>query len=344
MKQISCIALIFLASLPLFAQPNDTRYETVDSVNQKSQLLRSTNPLLAGDTVPEVVSGETEDTGPQVVVQRKPIRKYFEVAVDSQFYYTENMFLQEEPQGHEAVDTTVLVSTVDVAVAPDPYDVGGVLLYPRIGHRYQWYNYSLQSNDATASGLSLNDYDFDAQTTYANLRIQPDPNWVVYTGFNWQRLLGHEQPKNDYNEFYRDYSPVWGVQRLFPITKSILTSVSYDAAYHWTEVDPPDRDRNDRLDNGITLSYMQELFPRLIAQVYGRYMYTYYNTQKDFSQPQYHREDHLYSTGLTLQYIFNDWASVRTYITFDHRESEAPSIDDYSNFNGGVGGSLVFRF
>jgi len=334
----------------------DTRISTAQDVNHQQDLSRTLKSGLNDQQlVPEIAPGEMEDTGPQVIVKRKVHRKLFEVNIDAEHYYTSNVFLQKDLPGNGPIDTSLQVSTVDIAYAPDAYDVGWGKLSPRIGHRYQWYNYSLESNHPNMNGISMNNYDFDAETLYANLDTKLESeifgtdvfkDVVFSTGYQWQRLMGHEPPQNDYYEFYREHTPTWGVSRDFPLQEKILLSLSYGGAYRWTEADPPDRERNDRLDESFTISYMQELYPRLTMQIYGQYLFSLYSKYKNLATDMdSHRQDDTYSTGLTFQYTFNDWASVRSFISYDHRETTTPNlVDRYDNFNGGVGGSLVFRF
>lgn len=343
------LVLLGITSLALAQQnPSDSRITTAQGVDQQQNLGKTMNNNLDNqELVPEVSPGETADTGPQVILKRKLHRNLFEVDVDEQHYYTSNVFLQKDRPGSGPLDTSVNISTVDMAFAPDSYELGDdIKLSPRVGHRYQWYNYSLESGHQSMGGLIMHQYDFDAETTYGNLDTHLPEDWVVSTGFQWQRLMGHDSSIGDYYEFYREYTPTWGVSHPFMLQNKILLNLAYGGAYRWTEAYPPDRNRNDRLDESFTISYIQELYPRLTMELYGQYLFSNYTNYQDLATNQNsHRQDDTYSTGLTLQYTFNDWSSIRTFISYAHGETTTPNlVDRYDSFNGGLGGSLVFHF
>src|SRR4030095_1558092 len=111
---------------------------------QAEQLL----PPLTEENAPALFVGEFKDVGPQSILKVKPRRTLFEAGLDSEFYYTSNMFLEEDANGVDLTDTTVLVNTVHLDLAPMPYVVGPGRLEPRIGVRYSWFNYGVEDRDA----------------------------------------------------------------------------------------------------------------------------------------------------------------------------------------------------
>lgn len=297
-------------------QQVDTRMQTGQS---------STEPL-----APELYEGESSDVGPQFIVRSKPIRKWVEATADSQYYYTSNMLLTE----HNPIDTTILVNTVQVALAPTPFDVGEDKFAPRVGFRYQWYNYGL---DKTSN--QLNNFDFDVETVYTDLRYKFKDNWYVALGFEWNRLLGHEGPTADYAEFYKEYDPSWTIGKYFPISESMFFGVEYQGIYHFTVVDPvPAQNVNDRIDHGVRLSFTQELIPNLYLQPYFRFLYT------DYVNVNGSRNDYLFSVGCAFSYAITDWMSVRTFASYDVKDSDDPIYPDYTNINAGGGLSFTVSF
>jgi len=70
---------------------------------------------------PNCTPDETSDVGPQTVLKTKPRHHLFEAMADVQYMYTDNMFLTENH--HQKAD--LLVSTVEFALAPTPYDFAG---------------------------------------------------------------------------------------------------------------------------------------------------------------------------------------------------------------------------
>src|ERR1700722_7930543 len=84
-----------------------------------------------GTPAPELYPGEADDVGPQSVLSLKPRRTLFEGSADSQYYYTDNAFLDHSTR----VTSGMLVSTVQFALAPTPYQLGEGQYAPRIGFR-----------------------------------------------------------------------------------------------------------------------------------------------------------------------------------------------------------------
>lgn len=320
-----------LLSMSLASAQVPGQVERMQQVNQQQADTRiQTATDASNDLAPELYEGESSDVGPQYIVRAKPRRKWIEASVDSQYYYTSNMLLTE----HNPIDTTILVSTVQVAVAPTPFQMGDGQFAPRVGFRYQWYNYGL---DKTSN--QFNNFDFDVETLFADLRYKLKDNWFVGVGFEWNRLLGHEGPTSDYAEFYKEYNPSWTFGKYFPISDSMYFSASYQGIYHLTQVDPlPAQNINDRIDHILLFTYTQELIPDLYLQPYLRLMYT------DYVNVDGSRNDYLCSVGCAFSYMITPWASVRTFASYDVKESDDPLYADYSNINAGGGVTLSVNF
>src|ERR1043165_7231612 len=113
-----------------------------ESVDQRRQLEDGAKKYSSGESAPELYPGETTDVGPQTILQMKRRKTYFEGVADVQYFRTDNMFL-----AHDHKDSAdALVSTVQIALAPTAYDLGGGAFAPRIGYRHQWFNFGLISN------------------------------------------------------------------------------------------------------------------------------------------------------------------------------------------------------
>jgi hypothetical protein len=343
-KQLFICWIVACVSAPLWAQ---TRVEQVEGVQTRRQLQQQTSSAgpVTSEQAPEIAPGELQDTGPQYLVRVKERRKWVEASVDSQFYYTSNLFLAEEDFGQTAQnaldDTSVWVNTAEFAFAPDPFKVPGGQLSPRVGFRHQWFNYGL---DSTENGY--NNLDFDAQTVYGDLDYRFLEHWVAGIGFDWLRLLNHEGPIDDYAEFYNEYVPHFTLTREIPIKDFAAVLIQYEGDFHFTRVNQdtqPDQDINDRTEQTLLISYVQEVLPRLYLQPFGRFQFTHYTRDKDIIDNNF-RNDYLYSCGLTVAYVFNDWASVRSFISYDHRESDDMPLPDYSVWNGGLGATALLRF
>src|ERR1035438_4217957 len=124
------LALALVAAL---AQ-NPGASQQVDNAQHLRQLQSFTGLPESTNAVPEFYEGETSDIGPQSVLQVKRQRTYFQVFADEQFFYSDNVFLAN----HGQQGASVLISTLQAALAPSPYELGGGLFSPRVGYQQEW--------------------------------------------------------------------------------------------------------------------------------------------------------------------------------------------------------------
>ena len=322
------------------------RIDQVDAANRQNAL--TDNPLMKVEApkeerVPEIASGEESDLGPQYIVKKKFVRKWISAFVDSYYSYTSNVFQEEELIPNQAYDSSLMISTVQFAIAPDAFEMDEHLkVAPKIGFRHQWFNYALGDNDPInrfgGSG-GLNSLDFDVQTIFAENRWIYDQVWVANIGFDWVRLLGHEQPTDNYAEFYKEYDTHFGLDRYFPINDQSYFSVGVEEKWRLTDVDPalPKRQINDRIDQSFSLNYVYEVLTGFSVSPFYRFTHSHYIVNSD-------RNDFSHSTGLGLSYSVVDWATVRLTGSWDIRESDDVAIEDYKKFDLGGGLTLNLRF
>lgn len=295
--------------------------------NRRIQEQQKMMTLEPGGAVPELYPGENEDVGPQRILQVKPRRKYLEAGADSQYFYTSNVLLTKH-----ATDSALFINTAHVALAPDPYEVNGGYLSPRLGFRNQWYNYGLDG-----SRNSWGAFDFASQTLAGELSYRFLQHWSVRGSLDATRLL--TQPS--YKEFYKELAPGWGLQRLIPITDRQVISLAYLGYYHVSETTGPvASNANDRYDHILAVSYGLEIVPRLVFQPFYHYQFTGYTGNLGGHS----RTDTIQSVGASLSYWFNKWSGIRTFVNFDHSESDDPFVPSYNKLDVGGGLSLLVRF
>ncbi len=332
------IPLKLLPILALMVAATITHAQNAVDALDSSQFRRSIEAGMKyseGDAPPELFPGESTDVGPQSILKLKPRRKHWEFSTDSQFMFTSNALLTESPVAR--TETTLLVNSIQFALAPDPYLVCDRAFAPRIGFRHQWFNYGLED-----SGNPVSNFDFDAQTAFIDGRYAIAENWLVYAGIDYVRLLGHQPGVEDYNEFYKELAPRWGVERFFPLGERKLIRLAYQGQYHITSVDPvppllPSA-RNDRINQSLLASYTHVFNAHCIAQPFYRFQHLgYTNTGAD-------RNDFIQSIGASVAWNFNAHVSLRVFSTYDIKESDNAAIPDYRKFDVGGGLSLNCRF
>jgi hypothetical protein len=312
--------------------------------------LRQIQSTLPGDTnaVPELYEGETSDLGPQSVLQVKRRRTYIEAFADEQFFYTDNVFLAD----HGKQSASVLISTVQAALAPSPYEFAGGLLSPRIGYQQQWFSYGLADSDTvlvypSLKRVNIDQFDFNAATVFsdASWRWQ---NWTFTLGGDYRRLLD----SGNYEEFYHEFVPRWLVGREFDLNDSLAFSIAYEGDYRVTEAAPPQVEIktfpvnsppvvysdtfNDRSDQSLVLIGNWQLCPRLLLQPFYRLQFTHYTSIK--------RDDWLNSFGLTLYCPVTKQISLRTFVGYDTFKTDGFYVQNYQKLDAGAGLNLTVRF
>ena len=232
------ITVAGLSVLPAARAQLPNASQQVQSLQQQNQLQETAQSLLATN-VPTLYGSETSDVGPQSVVQTKPRRTWIEAYGDEQYFYTDNMFLAD--QNKQGAD--VLVSTIQAALAPTPFQIGDGQLAPRLGYQQQWFNYDLARSDTaqvfnvntgTFQTVGLDTFDFNVSTVFGDLTWR-EQNWLLTLGSDFRQLLD----SGSYDEFYREYVPRWSVMRQFPLTKNTGISLGYQGDYRVTSTHNP---------------------------------------------------------------------------------------------------------
>jgi hypothetical protein len=330
-----------LAIVAAHAQNPDASQQ-VDNAQHLRQLQSFNGLPESTNAVPEFYEGETSDIGPQSVLQVKRQRTYFQAFADEQFFYTDNVFLAN----HGQQGASVLISTVQAALAPSPYELGGGLFSPRIGYQQEWFSYGLADSDTvlvypSLQRVNINQFDFNAGTVFSDVAWSRQ-NWTLTVGCDYRRLLSSE----DYDEFYHEFVPRWAVRRDFQLCDSVSVSAGYEGDYRFTESAPPAAPNptspiypntyNDRTDQSLVLFANWQLCPHAILQPFYRLQYSHYT--------QIGRDDWLNSFGLTLYCPITQQISLRTFVTYDIANTDGFYVQDYQKFDGGAGLNLTVSF
>lgn len=332
----STAAAAFLL-LPVASAQLPDASQQVESFQQQNQLQQ---PLLLTN-VPALYEGETSDIGPQSVVEYKPRRTWIEAYADSQYFYTDNMFLAD----HNKQGADVLVSIVQVAVAPTPFAFLGGQLAPRLGYQEQWFDFALanssgsvleyNANTGTEQNALLNTFDFNVSTVFSDVTWRRQ-NWLFTVGADARWL----SDAGSYSEFYREYVPRWSVQRQFPLTQTTAIAIGYDGDYRVTQTHSPPsgvgENYNDRTDHSLFIVGSWRLCRYAVLQPFYRFEYSHYTSVT--------RDDFLSSFGLTLYCPLSKNVALRGFIGYDNLNTDGAFAQDYETLNAGGGLNLFVRF
>ncbi len=324
-RAVVVIVLFLICAVSSRAQPAALQQLQNNQLNAQQQAFLP--GLRAGTNAPELYTGENADIGPQHILRMNPQPKYFEVFLDSQVYYSDNPTYAPAPN---QVGSFVFVNTIQFAVAPSPMDLGPGKIAPSIGIASQWYNYQ---NNTIAS------LDFDAQTVFAGTKYSIG-NWVTILNFNFTRLMDQKY----YIETYNEFLPSLAAQRYFVINDKWLLALGDQVDYHVTDAQTfpgQNTDLSDHFDNIVFVTLNWQVTPHLAVQPFYRFQYSYYPRN---SIDTGNRSDCLNAMGLTMIYNFNQYISARAFVNFNTMHSTDPTNLSYKELNGGVGGSLDFRF
>jgi len=342
--KISTGVLLVGLALPFLmqAQPTvETASQQQQSAQQNMEQQQMMNTLHAGTNAPEIYQGESSDVGPQHILRVVPRRTYFQARVDSQYLYSDNVFLTRSFQ----VPGTIFVNTISLAFAPPAYRVGEGRLSPTIGALTQWYNYGLGGHD-----LSAFNPDFNVQTVFASVKYLLPGDWTIFGDFNYSRYVSQNNSYAkiyDGEEFYHDWTPTLGVQRLARIRDDMILVVSLRGDYHktWTgngngfgQFD----DLQDRADVTATASLNYQIVPKLVLQPYYQYQFTHYRWDTFHFQA---RNDQLNSMGIAVAYYFSPKISFRGFVNYnDKRSDDSATLNEYHEFNCGANLTGTIRF
>jgi len=335
---LSALFLVLAFGTARAQMPNAS--QQVDSDQQRRQLESSANFPASTNAAPEFYQGETSDIGPQSVLRFKPHRTYFEALADEQYFFTDNAFLAE----HGKQNADVLVSTVQAALAPTPYEFAGGSLALRLGYQHQWFNYGLAGSETvnvydfttfTYQQVPIDTFDFNVSTVFADAAWQWQ-NWTFTLGGDFRQLLG----SGNYDEFYRELVPRWSVRREFTIDQTLAFSIGYEGDYRSTKtVLPPPSftdEFNDRMDNSLEFVGSLRLCRYAILQPFYRFQYTHYT--------RINRDDFLSSIGLTLYCPITKQITIRTFMGYDVMNTDGLFAQDYRKLDAGAGLNLTVRF
>ena len=247
------------------------------------------------------------------------------VRADSQYLYSDNPLLTQHP----TVPGTEFVNTIQAAFAPTAYKVGPGRLSPQIGYFSQWFNYEMGNHDLGAA-------DFNVQTAYASATYQMPGNWTIFGEFDYNRFLSQQ----NYDEFYHEFVPSAGVQRLFQVTGNSVLAVGVQADYHnsWT-VNPP-HNSQDRADGIFSVSFAWQVTAKLVVQPYYQFQYTYYHRNDPVDNNAY-----LNTFGISASYYLTPNLSLRVFANDAINETDYNSmLQDYHAYNVGADLAYTIRF
>jgi hypothetical protein len=321
-----------LFALSLHAQPSaPTAIQQQQNFQKNMEQRQPLISLKPGTNAPEIYQGENADVGPQHILRLLPLRTWLMARADSEYLYSDNLLLTQNNKS----PGTEFVNSIQAAFAPTAYKVGPGRFSPQAGYLSQWFNYGLGGPSTAKGGGPINAVDFNVQTFYGSAKYQFPHNWTAFAEFDYNRFLSQA----NYEQFYTEYVPSAGVQRLFQVTDNSLLSIGLVGDYHssWT-INPPNNSQ-DRADGIFSVSYAWQITPRIVVQPYYQFQYTYYHRNNPVHDNQYQN-----SFGLSAAYYFTPNLSLRTFVSDAINQTDDPLVQKYHACNFGADLAYTIRF
>jgi hypothetical protein len=336
MSRLSIITAFALGALAVCFPARLLEAQALPQIDQAQQVQRVRQlegPVQAMTSAdPSLYSGEEEDTGQQLILQPagQPHWDWVNVSLDSQYFYTSNAFLS----GTAIRSTAILVTTADGEIDAPAIRVPGGQLFTQLGYQYQRFFYGI--GDAHNDTRRL---DFDSATLYADAQYDLPGQWTAAVDLAYNRLLNH----GNFDEFYKELVPTLSIRKSWQIWDQLEALVQYSANYRFTdEIRAPyqGRDCNDRTDQALDFVLVWQVAPKVDIRPFYRFQYSYY---PDYFAGQ-NRNDYLHTLGISADYALNSWSSIRIFLTYEARDSDAATVADYRKLDVGGGLSVGLRF
>jgi hypothetical protein len=320
--------------------PGSTQSRELETVEQRLAMDERAASLTVSNA-PSLFPEEDADVGPQSVLKIKQRAPLVEIFADAQYFYTDNMFYSDAHK--QSAD--VLVSTIQGTVNAARCGILGGDFVQRFGYRHQWFDYGLADRTTIAAfdfqthtfrNAHLNEFDFNAETLFAE-GIWKKDNWVAGLAFDYRRLMDTVQ----YEQFYRELVPRWGLKRIIPLCSRSELTVGYEGDYRATDTDSPpptfNSNFNDRTDHSLLIGGTYVFCKYAIGQAYYRFQCTYFTGSE-------RRRDYLNAFGLALYCPFNENLGLRFFAAYDIFKTDGKLVTDYNRLDTGAGLNLVVRF
>jgi hypothetical protein len=324
----------------------------MENANTRQQLNQTAQSRLAGsNSVPQLYEGETSDVGPQSVVTPTVRHTLFQARADVQLLYTDNAFLT----ANHKIDTGVLISTAEFALAPTPYPLGNGTLAPRIGYQSQWFDYFFNDqkfgfvgNNFVSPPKELSDFNFNSQMVYGDA-TWTDNHLSFGAGLEATRMFNTP----NYDPFYDELAPYWSARYVLPVCDKAALSASYLGDYRFTSIETSpfvgfDSDINNRMDHALLVTWTQVLRKNLVFQPFYEFKYTRFTEDVFFVQRNgvgvtTTRNDYLNTAGAGIYWLVCPNCTVRGFINYNSLKSNI-SAAEYREFDGGGGLDVTIRF
>jgi hypothetical protein len=305
----------------------------VNTAQQVQRVRSLQNPQSSNQSDPYLYPGEQADTGTQIILGASPQKRWnwFSLNIDSEYFHTSNAYLSTS----NIKGTWLLVNSIDAEIDAPPITVPYGQLFTEVGYQYEWFDYGLGGANDSFSQL-----DFDSSMVYLAAQYALPDNWAVFGNLAYTRLLNDG---NGFDEFYRELVPSLSLQKTIVIRQNLQASLEYTADYRVTDEVPftnQSRGCNDRTDQVVDIGLIWQVTAKVDLRPFYRFQYSYY---PDFYAGN-SRNDFLHTLGLSADYAFNSWSSIRLFLTYELLDTDSPVVQDYRKFDVGAGATAGFKF
>jgi hypothetical protein len=253
---------------------------------------------------------EQGDLGRQILLERRPRPRLFQVTSESQYLYTSNVLL---------TDGEIFARTDDALFFEQLTAMFSPRLLPHLNStlyaRYQIVRFD-------QNGF----VDFDGNEVGLSLSYPVEHWFKAYGGFSASRQYF---AANDH-EFFKMFDAQFGLRHDVKLCSYAWLFVGYQLDWR-----PSSPSALTRIDNAGYVGLDMALVDKLTAQLLYRLRL------EEFLQDNRTDVNHLLSLAVT--YAFNDFISVRAFVTYGINDSNQ-TVHDFNVFTSGAGINLQVRF
>lgn len=337
----STFLVLALAGFGVAAHAQDAARVTNTADSARRQAGLAGNKPAPDDAGATVSLDEFEDVGEQRLLVGKAPHDWFSALADAQAYWTDNAALTE----NNRVSSDISVISAQAALRLPEIDLAGGELLFSSGYRYQDFYYGALSgrtnHDVNASGIKLDQLNFRTHTGFVRGDWTNAGGWFAGTEGRFTAYISSDSNKTTYQE----WSPSVYGGRVVSLGEQDFLTLSADADYRFTHtmftLGAVGSDLNDRYDLGANFAYAHVFGEHWVIQPSYRFQYSGFTEGAGTTNKS--RRDFTHSLTLTAAYVINRNFSLRTYASYEARDSvNAP--DDYRAGTVGAGAMASVNF
>ena len=339
---------------------------------QLRQQVQETSPLgEAANLQEEAVTARplSPDMGDVQVMQKKEGKPWFFLTVDTQAFYTSNVFYNSPTNSPFAA--WQIITTPEIGFAPRIQDEQYSMFLPKAGFRYQFYSYAQAGPYPSIYGpvIGANGDSRPYTVATANFRVS-NPyislGWAftddLYLEFSAQgNIYTSNSPYSPSSNILNEYPVAWQSTWFKNFAEIQSVSVTLRASYVFAYTPGGDgqagNNQFSRTDDNLTFAWVTNPTREINTQIYASLRLAKYtgsgsdiNPGSAFGGPagftESDRLDLQQTYGASVTWSPIEYLSLRAYFSWTQSSTSIPepTTGQFEAYNAGTGLNLIYRF